>query len=76
LKVVDKKTWNYSLIEALEAKHMVVVAEAVLKSALLRKESRGSHYRDDYPDRNEEYNGNVIVSKTLEGDLTATFEKK
>lgn len=53
--------WNYSLVEALEVKHMIKVGEAILKSALLRKESRGSHYREDFPEKNPAYLSNMVV---------------
>jgi succinate dehydrogenase/fumarate reductase flavoprotein subunit len=35
-------------------RNMVDVAEAVTRSALYRKESRGAHYRIDYPEKNDE----------------------
>lgn len=45
--------FNTELTAALELKNMLVVAEAVLRSALLREESRGSHMRSDFPSRND-----------------------
>ncbi|WP_022850573.1 succinate dehydrogenase flavoprotein subunit [Limisalsivibrio acetivorans] len=54
-KVVDKSTvYNLDLIEALELNNMILVAKAATKAALERKESRGGHYRDDYPERDDE----------------------
>jgi fumarate reductase (CoM/CoB) subunit A len=53
--------WNYSLMEALEVKHMIKVGEAILRSALLRKESRGSHYREDFPEKDPAYLANMVV---------------
>ncbi|MFB0523833.1 MAG: FAD-binding protein, partial [Candidatus Bathyarchaeia archaeon] len=41
------------LIEALELRNMVEAGLAIVKSALTRKETRGSHYRADYPQRND-----------------------
>jgi succinate dehydrogenase / fumarate reductase flavoprotein subunit len=32
---------------------MVLLAEAILKGALLRNESRGAHYKPEFPDRND-----------------------
>ena len=34
---------------------MLEVSQMVALSALRRKESRGAHYRSDYPERNDEY---------------------
>jgi len=45
--------WNTELIEALELRSLMIVGEMILTSALNRKESRGSHAREDYPDRDD-----------------------
>ncbi len=39
---------------AIETKNMVCNAEMRLRASLIRKESRGTHYREDYPERNDE----------------------
>ncbi len=46
--------WNTELVEALELSHLVVVAKTILTSALNRRESRGAHFREDYPTRDDE----------------------
>ncbi len=52
--VEDKgKIFNTGLIAALELDFMLDIAETILTSALLRKESRGAHVRVDYPERND-----------------------
>lgn len=45
--------WNTELIEALELRSLMVVGEVILTSALNRKESRGAHSREDYPERDD-----------------------
>ncbi|BAU11851.1 succinate dehydrogenase flavoprotein subunit [Leptolyngbya sp. NIES-3755] len=47
------KSWNTELIEALELRSLFVVGEMILFSAINRKESRGSHFREDYAQRND-----------------------
>jgi fumarate reductase (CoM/CoB) subunit A len=47
----------------LELKNMITVAEIIVKCALERKESRGAHYRSDYPETKEEWKGNIVVCK-------------
>ncbi len=39
----------HDLVKANEAKNLVLIAEALLRSALYRQESRGWHYREDFP---------------------------
>jgi len=46
--------WNTELIEALELRSIMVVGEMILTSALNRQESRGSHAREDFGDRDDE----------------------
>ena len=48
------KVWNTEIIEALEMRSLIVVAQLILTSALNRQESRGAHYREDYADRDDE----------------------
>lgn len=45
-EIADK---TYTTIEQWEFVNMLTLAELVIKSALMRKESRGAHYRTDYP---------------------------
>jgi succinate dehydrogenase / fumarate reductase flavoprotein subunit len=47
------KIFNYELQEAFELGNMLKTAEAIAFSALQRKESRGSHYRSDFPERSD-----------------------
>jgi succinate dehydrogenase / fumarate reductase, flavoprotein subunit len=48
------QVWNSELIEAMEMRSLLLVGEVILTSALARKESRGSHYRDDFPVRDDQ----------------------
>lgn len=45
--------------------NMITLAELIFESALFRKESRGSHRREDYPESNEEFLVDIIKQKQV-----------
>ncbi|MFX0181333.1 MAG: FAD-dependent oxidoreductase [Candidatus Hodarchaeota archaeon] len=49
----EDQRFNYGLLRALELRSMIDIAEATTYAALWRKESRGAHFRRDYPKRND-----------------------
>ncbi|MDJ1138410.1 succinate dehydrogenase flavoprotein subunit [Streptomyces iconiensis] len=54
ISVQDKgKRFNTDLLEALELGNLLDLAEVTAVSALARKESRGGHYREDFPSRDD-----------------------
>jgi len=68
------RSFNYELEEAFELENMLKTAEAMVFSALQRKESRGAHYRQDFPERNdEEWLKHTLVCATPDG-LTLRYK--
>ncbi|MBM4305501.1 MAG: succinate dehydrogenase flavoprotein subunit [Deltaproteobacteria bacterium] len=51
----QRKAFNYELMEAIELGHQLALSEAILLSALHRRESRGAHWREDFPQRADRY---------------------
>jgi succinate dehydrogenase / fumarate reductase flavoprotein subunit len=49
--VPGNREFNPGWHTALDLRHLMIVSEAITRSALARKESRGGHFRDDYPDK-------------------------
>lgn len=60
--------FNYELIQYLELSGMIHLAEVIVEGAVARKESRGSHFRVDFPNRNDEHwLRHTMAFKTAEG---------
>jgi fumarate reductase flavoprotein subunit len=50
----QSRTFNTERVAAIELSFMLDVADAIIRSALGRKESRGAHQRTDFPQRDDE----------------------
>jgi succinate dehydrogenase / fumarate reductase, flavoprotein subunit len=60
--------FNYELEDALELGNMLGLAETIICSALARQESRGSHFRNDFPERNDaDWLKHTLVSRSANG---------
>ena len=68
--VSGNREYNPGWHTALDLTHLLTVSEAITRSAIERKESRGGHFRDDYPDRSPEYGAfNHVVRKRPDGTM-------
>jgi fumarate reductase flavoprotein subunit len=69
IRIEDQSlTFNTELVSALELDFMIDVAQALAHSALARTESRGSHQRTDFPDRNDkEFLKHSLALRTPDG---------
>ena len=69
IKIKNKgKNFNYELMEAIELGHQLDISEVILVSALDRKESRGAHFREDFPARDDKnYLKHTLAFQTASG---------
>jgi succinate dehydrogenase / fumarate reductase flavoprotein subunit len=69
--VDGNRDFNPGWHTALDLKNLLSISEAIARSALSRKESRGGHFREDYPTKSEvEGKENTVVVRDASGGMT------
>jgi len=66
MNVSEGSSFNKNLQDAIEVKNMLEMAELVTRSALIREESRGSHFREDHPKTLDKWKKSIIMNKNRE----------
>ncbi|HUO41806.1 MAG TPA: FAD-binding protein [Methylomirabilota bacterium] len=64
--------FNYELREAVEVRHMVTTSEMIVRSSLMRKESRNRFLRSDYPNQDNDWLKHIVIEKTMSGMKLST----
>jgi succinate dehydrogenase flavoprotein subunit len=73
--VTGNREYNPGWHTALDLTNLLTVSEAVTRSALERKESRGAQFRDDYPAKDTDFGKiNVMVKKDTDGRMKVSRE--
>jgi L-aspartate oxidase len=71
---LSKLTSTEPCIEAWEATNLHLLATVIVKSALLRTESRGSHWRSDYPNNQDKWLSRIVQQIDESGNWKNTLE--
>ncbi len=70
VKVIGNREYNNGWHTALDLKNLLTVSEGITLAAIQRKESRGAHFREDYPNKDEKSSKfNLVVLKDKDGQM-------
>jgi succinate dehydrogenase / fumarate reductase flavoprotein subunit len=73
--VSGNREYNPGWHTALDLKNLLTVSEAITRGALERKESRGAQFRDDYPDKDDQFaKVNTRISKAADDSMQIRLE--
>jgi succinate dehydrogenase / fumarate reductase flavoprotein subunit len=68
--IAGNREYNNGWHTTIDIGNMMIVSEAITRAALLRKESRGAQFREDFPNKNSEWGKyNIIISRGVEGEM-------
>ena len=68
------KIYNTNLVEFLEFINMLELAKAILLGAIYRKESRGAHFRSDYPNEDKKYQKHSVIFQKEKNEYGVEYE--
>jgi succinate dehydrogenase / fumarate reductase flavoprotein subunit len=75
VSVDGNREYNPGWHTALDLDNLLTVSELVTRAALERKESRGAHFRDDFPAKDEQLGKfNIVLRKGQDGEVRLTRE--
>ncbi len=63
VRVDGNRSWNPGWHTALDLPNLLLVSEAVARTAALRKESRGAHFREDHPGKDDHWGRTTLVAR-------------
>ncbi len=63
MNVPEESKFNRYLQDALEVENMIETAKMVITSAVLRQESRGAHYREDFPETRDDWKKSIVLNR-------------
>jgi succinate dehydrogenase / fumarate reductase flavoprotein subunit len=68
--ITGHRQYNNGWHTAMDLANLLTVSEAITRAALLRKESRGAQFREDFPNKDAEWGKyNIIVKRGVDGEM-------
>jgi succinate dehydrogenase / fumarate reductase flavoprotein subunit len=68
--IVGNRQYNNGWHTAMDLENLLLVSEAITRAALMRKESRGAQFRDDFPNKDPEWaKHNIVVGRGDDGEM-------
>ncbi len=75
VEIGGNRIYNPAWHTALDLRHLMTVSEAICRAALIRKESRGAHYRTDYSEKDPGLSAvNSVVFKKADGNMGVRWQ--
>lgn len=74
LEAIGEQTCTAPCVEAWETTNLYQLAQAIVRSALIREETRGSHWREDFPEQLPSWSKRICQRMDTDGRWTTTFE--
>ena len=67
------REYNNGWHTAIDLPNLLTVSEAIARAAIERKESRGAHFREDFPTKSDEFGTfNFVIQKGADGEMALT----
>ncbi len=71
--ITGNREYNNGWHTAIDLHNLLTVSEAIARAAVERKESRGAHFREDFPNKSDEFSTfNFVITKGEHGEMTLT----
>jgi succinate dehydrogenase / fumarate reductase flavoprotein subunit len=68
--ITGNREYNNGWHTTIDIGNMMIVSEAITRAALLRKESRGAQFREDFPNKDSEWGKyNIVIRRSADGEM-------
>jgi succinate dehydrogenase / fumarate reductase flavoprotein subunit len=68
--IAGNREYNNGWHTTIDIGNMMIVSQAITRAALLRKESRGAQFREDFPNKDSEWGKyNIVISRSADGEM-------